>query len=173
MGKIAGHSIKDKPAKGLSFLLKYSDFEYCFTDRTTEDVFIYARFTHRQSLWKKDRDRLSTEGKFDIGGCSYSTFIPGYIKPHLEAMKNPILVEADIVSIPFEIVVEAKLNRSLVRDILCEKIGKYTQKGFTSAGWYTRLALLTKSPELECTHGYYGVAWQGTPTIETIPLHTK
>src|SRR5690349_4984820 len=118
-------SIKYKLSKGLSYLIKSSDFEVCFAGHSDRDVYLDIHFSRRSTYWKEDRDRLATEGRYHLVWCGYygSVLMPLQNSPWKDK-NNPIVVTCESVAAPLHVINSAQVDRTVIRRILLQEIKK-------------------------------------------------
>jgi hypothetical protein len=170
---IIPYILKDRPAKGFAYLLKYADIEACFVHRVREVqrvIYLDVHFSLKQRYWKQDRDRLEAEGQFTLVQCGYT---PGQAPPYgpWQEQKSPVVVSVGIYAVPQAVITSARIDRSTVRRVFQEQVESVTHESLTAKSWRTAVALLVSTRSLECTSAM-GPAYvqAGSETIRVVSL---
>jgi hypothetical protein len=170
MPTIIPYILKDKPAKGFAYLLKYVDIEACFVQGAQEVIYLDVHFSLKQRYWKQDRDRLEAEGQYTLVQCGCT---PGYAPPYgpWQEHKNPIVISVGICAVPEAVIASVRIDRSAVRRIFQEQVDSVTHDGLAAKPWRTAVTLLVHTRSLECTSAMGPVYVQaGSETIRVVPL---
>jgi hypothetical protein len=161
-------SIKYQLSKGLSYLIKSSDFETCFAGHNDGDVYLDVHFSHHSAYWKEDRDGLATEGRYHLVWCSYydSVLVPWQSGPWKDK-NNPIVVICESIAAPLDVINSAQVDRNVIRRVLLQEVDKLADQGLFTHFWRLRLNLLLKTKQIECISSK-GAAFTHGPDSRTI-----
>ncbi len=151
MSNIIPQIYKHKLPKELLYLVKYADIEECFSDCSTENVYLDVRFHHHQTYWKESREQLTSEGKYNIIRLNYSPDAKNvFPSSPWQGVENPTVVNISIYAVPLNILKISELDRVRLRRILVEQIQKLTPNNLFSDRWNLNITWLVKMGLLEC-----------------------